>query len=599
MTWAVRRLRDRPLTLVLIASWVVLFLIDASTPGYDPITARGRLPQLLAAGALDPNRVAAGEWWRFFTAAFLHFGLLHLALNSYAMYIAGGYVEPRLGPLRTALVYAIALVGGGLGAYLQTIGQPTLTVGASGAVMGLFGAMVAIAYPLASEEGALIRGTLPIVLTLLAGFTSPGISSGGHIGGLVSGGLAAVAVLARWPTRWIVEVRARQESLASAALAGAAPEPAGTILGPDEMTRETTTLVPTRRRIVLTAVVVAALAAFAGWTLAYPFVTVTGDRGVFDPFVVAGWIALVLAAIMLVGLRRSRLVLSPAGFVNESIFGAARVSWTDVARFGLRTMYSQYGAQTQLLYWLVPAKAYARKGFFRAFPDARSKGVPAVFGMLPEDQGRLMEGWKGRWAERNVRWPDASTLPSRSGGFRLLAVGAVLAFIPFAASFAVSRGLDERITLDARDLVMAPEAIAGVAQGTDGPIPGGRGWSRVISTPSGPMLRATIWVTVLGNAREARESVNGSTCERYYSFPGIQPKITTLAPTTVGDVAEACKFDFGAGLPQYSVRTTTRNVRVDVIATARSGLDDQAALAATRAIAATQLAHIDRLVPPR
>lgn len=134
-----------------------------------------------------------GEWYRMVTSGFLHFGVFHLFLNMLLLFQLGALLEPAIGRARFALLYFAALLGGAAGAMLL---QPeAFHGGASGAVFGLMGAAVVGMYqrgvsPLRSGIG------ITLALNLMITFTIPGISIGGHLGGAVAGGLAALAVLA-------------------------------------------------------------------------------------------------------------------------------------------------------------------------------------------------------------------------------------------------------------------------------------------------------------------------------------------------------------------------------------------------------------------
>lgn len=143
--------------------------------------------------ALHGGAVAAGEWWRLFTSGFLHYGLIHLGFNMLILLQLGMMLEPALGRVRLGVLYVTALLGGSLGVVLL---QPNaLTAGASGAVFGLMGAAVV---------GMRDRGVdpmasgLPMLLgiNLLLTFAIPGISIGGHLGGLVVGALAGAVLFA-------------------------------------------------------------------------------------------------------------------------------------------------------------------------------------------------------------------------------------------------------------------------------------------------------------------------------------------------------------------------------------------------------------------
>ena len=132
-----------------------------------------------------------GQWYRLITGGFLHAGLLHLGMNMFALWIIGQGLEPVIGRLRFVLVYMVALLGGSAGVMLLSPDSPT--VGASGAIFGMFGALLVV---------QLMRGISPwqsgivtlIVVNLLFTFAIPGISVGGHVGGLLTGA-AAMGVL--------------------------------------------------------------------------------------------------------------------------------------------------------------------------------------------------------------------------------------------------------------------------------------------------------------------------------------------------------------------------------------------------------------------
>jgi len=125
-----------------------------------------------------------GEMWRVVTSGFLHFGLLHLAMNMLLLWQLGGLLEPALGRSRFLLLYLASLTGGALGAIL--LSPDPLTGGASGAVFGLMGAAaVALVHRGINPMQTGIGTTL--VLNLLITFAVPGISIGGHLGGVIAG----------------------------------------------------------------------------------------------------------------------------------------------------------------------------------------------------------------------------------------------------------------------------------------------------------------------------------------------------------------------------------------------------------------------------
>jgi len=133
--------------------------------------------------------LAAGEWWRLVTAGFIHAGLFHLGTNMLLLWWFGAPLEQGLGRARYLGIYSVSLLAGSAGAILLSPQSPT--VGASGAVFGLFGAAFVL-----ERQAGVTRGPAftIIVLNLLLSFLIPGISIGGHIGGLVGGALAMLAL---------------------------------------------------------------------------------------------------------------------------------------------------------------------------------------------------------------------------------------------------------------------------------------------------------------------------------------------------------------------------------------------------------------------
>jgi membrane associated rhomboid family serine protease len=140
-------------------------------------------------GALLGLAVQYGQWWRIFTAAFLHGSLIHIGVNMWALWIVGRDVERAMGPVRYLLLYVLAALGSGIAVTYFSTNQVTL--GASGAIFGLFGALVGIGLSLPPRGMSIVTQTLPVIgVNLAFGFLVPGISNSGHIGGLVSGFIA-------------------------------------------------------------------------------------------------------------------------------------------------------------------------------------------------------------------------------------------------------------------------------------------------------------------------------------------------------------------------------------------------------------------------
>ena len=137
--------------------------------------------------------VAAGDWWRLITSAFLHASVLHIAFNMLALWWFGGPVEEYLGRARFIGLYFAAGLAGSAGALLQSPTTPVL--GASGAIFGILGAMLILEWQATGRLGG--NAMTLIVINLVISFAIPNISWGGHVGGLI-GGIFATLAYARW-----------------------------------------------------------------------------------------------------------------------------------------------------------------------------------------------------------------------------------------------------------------------------------------------------------------------------------------------------------------------------------------------------------------
>ena len=179
-----------PATTALIAIIVVVYMITAAQGG--GINLPGG--KLFSDWALQGLAVSDGNWWRLVTAMFLHGSLLHLAFNMFALYWLGNIIEQALGTPRFLLVYFVSGLAGSAGA-LWFSSAFDVTVGASGAIFGLIGALLILEY---LSTGSLMGQALILILVNLAlTFAVPGISIGGHLGGL-AGGIVATFALMRY-----------------------------------------------------------------------------------------------------------------------------------------------------------------------------------------------------------------------------------------------------------------------------------------------------------------------------------------------------------------------------------------------------------------
>lgn len=174
-----------------------LWEIKVAGPGMLSFAGGGNIERVLQEGSLYPAAVLQnGEWWRIVTSAFLHGGLVHIGVNMLSLWFLGRFIEYALGPWRMLLVYAVSLVAAGLG--VVYFSPPTAaTVGASGAIFGLFGALFAIGLKLGRPGMDLIKANLTIlVINLVITFTVPSISWQAHVSGLVAGFLLTLVIFA-------------------------------------------------------------------------------------------------------------------------------------------------------------------------------------------------------------------------------------------------------------------------------------------------------------------------------------------------------------------------------------------------------------------
>jgi membrane associated rhomboid family serine protease len=185
--WSAGQLRLVTSTLIAINLFIFLadqvFSSGVKIDGYQSLEAWG---------ILNGPRVHDGDWWRLITSGFLHENVLHVGLNMFVLFQIGALLEPLIGRWRFTAVYFAALLGGSAGALLLNPHDNTL--GASGAIFGLLGALAIIMH----QRGVNIWNTGIgglIVINLLFTFAVPGISIGGHVGGLICGIIVGYAIV--------------------------------------------------------------------------------------------------------------------------------------------------------------------------------------------------------------------------------------------------------------------------------------------------------------------------------------------------------------------------------------------------------------------
>lgn len=185
-------------TYILIALNLALFVAEIQSGGSEDFVALDSL------GALIPEKVWTGEWWRLFNANFLHFGVLHLGTNMFALFFLGRLVELNLGVGRYLLIYLASGIGSMLTCaivYHQSGSTNVTLMGASAAIMGLIGTLLAIALqiwlkhknPLNAKR--LRTVIFVIVLQFILDNLIPQISFYSHLFGLIIGFLVSATLL--------------------------------------------------------------------------------------------------------------------------------------------------------------------------------------------------------------------------------------------------------------------------------------------------------------------------------------------------------------------------------------------------------------------
>jgi membrane associated rhomboid family serine protease len=204
---AVANLKATPVTKILLIAMGIGYVWELVVAGGPAALFDGPgVRDLIDAGALVPviggtvahpiGGILGGEWWRLLSSMFLHAGLIHLALNSYVLWIFGVEIERQIGRLVMLAVFLVTGVFAGATSFAFAPGY-TIAVGASGAIFGLVGAFIAYNYLRRQHvmAQARLRGALTMLLiNLVIGFSIPGIDWRAHVGGLVAGLVAGFAV---------------------------------------------------------------------------------------------------------------------------------------------------------------------------------------------------------------------------------------------------------------------------------------------------------------------------------------------------------------------------------------------------------------------
>jgi rhomboid protease GluP len=210
-----REFRRQGVNLVLIGLMVFLYLLTAA--GSQSFTISNVM--LYAFGAEQPLAIWQGEWWRLLTAGFLHASFTHIFMNLLVMYYIGRLVEQELGHWQYAVLFVMSVITGNIIGLFST-GAQDISIGASGGVFGLFGAILMLGLldrrrAFWQNEAKVI--VLLVVWSLVSSIFQSGVDIGAHIGGALGGFVLTPALLDGYHVNGAFKLTATQRLLSLAA----------------------------------------------------------------------------------------------------------------------------------------------------------------------------------------------------------------------------------------------------------------------------------------------------------------------------------------------------------------------------------------------
>jgi membrane associated rhomboid family serine protease len=201
---AIADVKGTSATRVLLTIIVAVYVLEVINGGAASVMGGPSVDVLFKLGGSFGYAIADGQYWRLFTAMFLHASLIHLAFNSYALWIFGSMVEPQVGRWRFLAIYLLTGLAAGASSYAFLYPR-IVGIGASGAVFGIFGVFLVYNYKrryTALGAARLRSGLVMLALNAFLGFSIPGIDWRAHLGGLIAGSVAGLALEAKGSERF-------------------------------------------------------------------------------------------------------------------------------------------------------------------------------------------------------------------------------------------------------------------------------------------------------------------------------------------------------------------------------------------------------------
>ena len=189
--------RGRYAATIFIAELNILVFLAMALTGVNVVSPSAI--DLMHWGAIHRPEVTGGEWWRLLTCVFVHGGYMHLLLNLYGFVIVALFVEPIFGHFRYLFVYLFSGICGSLCSIM--VHSNTVSVGASGAIFGLYGAILGLlftnSFPIFGQKIVFFLLGIYVAVNLFQGFQQGNIDNAAHIGGLIGGAISGVMMYSR------------------------------------------------------------------------------------------------------------------------------------------------------------------------------------------------------------------------------------------------------------------------------------------------------------------------------------------------------------------------------------------------------------------